>query len=326
MLESIIGNTRSAIAFKEISNFQTTPMTGRSNYAGGIYNDTLIMFGGISYTGSPLGVYPTKYTRQNLVTGVVTEQTFSTIFPWCSGVAVDNNLYVMDGYPGNYSDRFYRIQIEGSGTPVTLATLPAPLRHSSVCAHYKGKIYRLGGYVATGPEYITNKAHVYDIATNTWKDLPDMPYMVNGTTAFATNDKVYVAFGWTGSVSKNSNWFMVYDIEANIWTTEVIFGGLRISWAPGCLVGGSYFQLIAVAAPTRSAVIQFSTANLKMPYNQYNTVNAPLVYGANAYYDSKRGDIIVPGGSSIGPGAPNYETNPKNNFYQKIPLSTVTSL
>jgi len=79
-----------------------------------------------------------------------------------------------------------------------------------------GMLYVFGGSTAAFSG-ATNKAAVYNPATDTWTMLPDMPTARGGATAQAINNKVYVA-GGLGASGDSLTVLEVYDVAANTWS------------------------------------------------------------------------------------------------------------
>lgn len=112
------------------------------------------------------------------------------------------------------------------------ASMPDPTIGSSATAVVNGKIYSFGGnngssvsnYHGTGT---TNKSYVYDIATNKWSTLANMPIGRNHAASATDGSKVYVIGGRDGknATTNGFNDVMIYDIASNTWVWDKTSGG-----------------------------------------------------------------------------------------------------
>lgn len=117
--------------------------------------------------------------------------------------------------PGNGSS-FYRYQPNGSGgTWTSMASLPAGMIYGSATADtVNGKIYVLRGNN-------TNSFYVYDIASNSWSTLANLPVnTAHGSAMVMSNGKIYTIRG-----SDSTDTF-IYDIASNTWTPGATAPGL----------------------------------------------------------------------------------------------------
>lgn len=85
-------------------------------------------------------------------------------------------------------------------------------------ALHNGKIYVFGGSGVNDAKktIYSNKFQYYDIASDTWNSLPDMPTFKE-TRGKIVNDKLYVIGGFNGT---SSNLIDVYDLNTNRWTNQ----------------------------------------------------------------------------------------------------------
>ncbi|MBD0258422.1 MAG: carbohydrate-binding protein, partial [Cytophagales bacterium] len=95
---------------------------------------------------------------------------------------------------------------------------PLPMKRCHVaCVVLAGKIYALGGQSGhdCGEEDL-DVAHVYNPATDTWRQLPDLPAPRSHAegAAFAVDGKIYIVAGQQ-RYSKNTNKVTVFDPAAN---------------------------------------------------------------------------------------------------------------
>lgn len=104
---------------------------------------------------------------------------------------------------------------------------------ATVC--YQGKIYLAGG--TPGGELLKS-FYIYDIATDSWSQGPDLPTPVGGAALGAWEGKLYLAGGERGVWFTSVNRVDVYDIASGAWTAG---GGTAIpvatSYAGSAQVG-----------------------------------------------------------------------------------------
>ncbi|MBD8083913.1 Kelch repeat-containing protein [Chryseobacterium caseinilyticum] len=85
-------------------------------------------------------------------------------------------------------------------------------------AIYNGKIYTFGGSGLNNAAttVFSDRFQYYDIASDTWHPLPDMP-TAREARGKIVNDKLYVIGGFNGTSSRLVN---VYDLKKNLWTDQ----------------------------------------------------------------------------------------------------------
>lgn len=85
-------------------------------------------------------------------------------------------------------------------------------------AIHNGKIYVFGGSGLNNAAttVFSNRFQYYDIASDTWHPLPDMP-TAREAKGKIVNDKLYVIGGFNGTPSRLVN---VYDLNKNLWTEQ----------------------------------------------------------------------------------------------------------
>lgn len=92
-----------------------------------------------------------------------------------------------------------------SAPPFTLGDLPLAVSN--------GKLYTFGGY--TTGFGTTSEAHAYDIATDSWEPLPDMPVGLIQLSAVALGDAIYITGGTFGVTTRH---FLRFDILSSTYT------------------------------------------------------------------------------------------------------------
>lgn len=125
---------------------------------------------------------------------------------------------------------FYSPQFAGETTwkQKQLASFIGNPRSSFGTASLDGKIYMCGGHQGAEhtypPESFTNTFIVYDIASNTWKELAPRPALAHGYQIVAHGNYVYAFGGFAYSANHKPKWKSLdqidrYDIKNNKWET-----------------------------------------------------------------------------------------------------------
>jgi N-acetylneuraminic acid mutarotase len=132
---------------------------------------------------------------------------------------LDGKIYVLGGYPSSrvVADT---VQVYDPLTGSWTLSEPLPLAlHHPVAIGVNGKLYSLGGQLATAAgtdsNEATNRALAYDpVAGGPWLDVAPMPIARGAGAAAAIDDRIYVV----GGRPPAGNAFAVYDISDDAWT------------------------------------------------------------------------------------------------------------
>ena len=136
---------------------------------------------------------------------------------------VDSNLIIIGGVilVGGTLNSTTEMYMFKPSTGEWILKNPMPTdRNNLACALLDGKIYVAGGLhcINNVPDYNGLKTfEIYDIATETWSTLPDMPTYRWGLSAVAFEGKIYV-FGGRGLVNRPTS-VDVYNPQDSSWTT-----------------------------------------------------------------------------------------------------------
>lgn len=125
----------------------------------------------------------------------------------------DNKLYIFNGWGNSH------LEIVDLVThTITKGAVNRSYTGNAGSAIHNGKIYVFGGSGLNGAAttIFSNRFQYYDIASNTWHSLPDMP-TARETRGKIVNDKLYVIGGFNGTPSRLIN---VYDLKTNLWTNQ----------------------------------------------------------------------------------------------------------
>lgn len=201
----------SLLANAQTLNFQNLAdmSAGRGAITSVIVNNDIYVSNG--YTANGDANYIEKYNITNNSWSVLN----STLVPkrFASSETYNNKIYILNGW-GNINveilDLAANTVTNGATNPFYAGNLGSAI--------YNGKIYVFGGSGLNGASTSTfsNKFQYYDIASNTWNSLPDMP-TAKETKGKIVDNKLYVIGGYNGT---NSNLIDVYNLNTNLWTHQ----------------------------------------------------------------------------------------------------------
>ncbi len=155
-------------------------------------------------------------------------------------------------------------------------------------AIHNGKIYTFGGSGLNNAAttVFSNRFQYYDIASDTWHSLPDMP-KARETKGKIVNDKLYVIGGFNGTSSHLVN---VYDLNKNLWTEQYIMP-VGISGHSLAVSGNKIF--IAGGYNNQTFLAYFDTETNKL--HQLSSNMIPRRHAAAEIYNDK---LYIMGGST----------------------------
>ncbi|MCE3076654.1 Kelch repeat-containing protein [Chryseobacterium gwangjuense] len=155
-------------------------------------------------------------------------------------------------------------------------------------AIHNGKIYVFGGSGLNGAAttVFSNRFQYYDIASNTWHPLPDMP-KAREAKGKIVNDKLYVIGGFNGTSSRLVN---VYDLNKNLWTEQYTMP-VGISGHSLAVSGNKIF--IAGGYNNQTFLAYFDTETNKL--HQLSSNMIPRRHAAAEVYNNK---LYIIGGST----------------------------
>lgn len=202
--------------------------TARDQFAGGVVDGKLIVFGG---NGNPGGI--NLKSTEMLDPGSaawVYKATNEHNGGWgaeeLSGATVNGKFYVLGGWGGGAKYGVFNFVEEydpATNTWSTKAAMPTT-RASGTAVTYNNKIYYFGGYYENEEDEVrTNYRTVeaYNPADNTWVTETEMPTYLQSPYIAVVGSKAYVIGGYSGSfptgnfVSNVSS----YDFLTKTWTT-----------------------------------------------------------------------------------------------------------
>ncbi|MGA3115772.1 MAG: kelch repeat-containing protein [Syntrophobacteraceae bacterium] len=190
--------------------------TGRSQFAGGVIDGKIFVFGGNSRTEpSPLNstemfdasVGSWVYKADNNNTTGVEEVT---------GAVVNGKFYVFGDASGEdpYFDGVYDPTVD-AWAPIAPMLTP---RSNAPAVAYNGKIYVFAGNGAGGVHYTLVEA--YDPGSDTWQTVTNIPQVVASPAVALVGDNVYVIGGGSPSEGKMVNTVYMYNFTTDTWKTS----------------------------------------------------------------------------------------------------------
>lgn len=195
----------------------------------------------------------------------------------------DNKIYIFNGWGNSHLEI-----VDLVTNTITKGATNRSYTGNAGSAIYNGKIYVFGGSGLNGAAttVFSNKFQYYDIASNTWNPLPNMP-TARETRGKIVNDKLYVIGGFNGTPSRLIN---VYDLKTNLWVNQytmpvgIAGHSLAVSGNKIFIVGGFNNQ---------SFLAYFDTTTNKL--HQLTSNMIPRRYSTAEVYNNK---LYIIGGST----------------------------
>lgn len=267
---------------------------------------TAVGGGFVHYAGGiAAGGVETRYRKLELATGIVTSSAVPpSTSSWCGG-AFDGTYFwtftslANNGYQtaSNYSLLVRRWNPADMTWVDAITTIPGPLRAMVRVEYYAGNIYVLGGH--TSAQALSKLMYKYNIASNSWSQIADMPYTANGHSTAMYGDKLILMGGYSGSVMTD---VWQYNTTNNAWT--------KLSDAPygHCWVGGTIWRnLVLVVANNGVGNTVFAMIyNLDTGVWRSYQTTIPQRWGASLV-PTEQGVLMVGGGAEYVVG-PNFDT------------------
>ena len=189
------------------------------------------------------------------------------------------------------------------------------------CALIDNKIYVVGGMhcINGSGDYNGLKTfEVYDLSTETWSTLPDMPTKRWGLRVVAFNGKIYVFGGRTLEYRPPS--VDVYDPQTNTWTSVTNLPTPRYQFAP-CVLGDNIYTIDGWWSSGSGPI--YDTVEVYNPINNvWNTETSMPVAVAMLDGYALNGKIYMYGGSYT--THPNIGISDIWEFSSPLPPGTYT--
>jgi len=267
-LGSILAHAQT-LQFKTLANMSV----GRGGTSSVIVNDNIYVSNGYQ-EDSGNAKFIEKYNITNNKWSVLNSSLLPRRF--ANSEAYDNKIYIFNGWGNSHLEI-----VDLATNTITKGATNRSYTGNAGSAIYNGKIYVFGGSGLNGAEttVFSNKFQYYDIASNTWNPLPDMP-TARETRGKIVNDKLYVIGGFNGTPSRLIN---VYDLKTNLWidkyTMPVAIAGhsLAVSGNKIFIVGGFNNQsFLAYFDTTTNKLYQLSSNMIPRRYSTAEVYNNKL--------------------------------------------------
>jgi N-acetylneuraminic acid mutarotase len=253
---------------------------GRGATTSVIVDDNIYVSNGYQESGG-MANYIEKYN--------ITDNKWSllnvTISPkkFANSETYDNKIYIFNGWGNSHLEI-----VDLATLKVTKGAVNHSYTGNAGSAIHNGKIYVFGGSGLNGAATtaFSNRFQYYDIASNTWHPLPDMP-TAREAKGKIVNDKLYVIGGFNGTSSRLIN---IYDINTNRWTDQITMPA-GISGHSLAVSGDKIF--IAGGYNNQTFLAYFDTATNK--FHQLTSNMIPRRHAAAEVYNNK---LYIIGGST----------------------------
>jgi len=194
------------LQFKNLANMST----GRGATASVIVNDHIYISNGYQEKASDA-----KYIEKYSITDNRWSILNSTLLPkrFANSETYNNKIYIFNGWGNSHLEI-----VDLATNTIAKGAVNRSYTGNAGSAIHNGKIYVFGGSGLNGAAttVFSNRFQYYDIASDTWYPLPNMP-TAREAKGKIVNDKLYVIGGFNGTPSRLIN---VYDLNTNRWTDQ----------------------------------------------------------------------------------------------------------
>jgi N-acetylneuraminic acid mutarotase len=198
--------------------------TGRDQFAGGVINGKIYVFGG---NGNPDATNLKSTEVYDPATGLWTQLADNNHnggngVEELTSAVVNGKLYVFGAWGGGNGDiNFNEVYDPVGNTWTTLASKPT-LVTAAVCTVYNGEIFLFGGrYYHTGvPNVYYTVVEAYNPATNTWRFVTNKPRITAAPAIATVGTKAYLFGGGDPNSGLFLNDVVSYDFQTGVWTTS----------------------------------------------------------------------------------------------------------
>lgn len=264
------------LQFKNLANMSA----GRGAMTSVIVNDNIYVSNGYQEKGGNTN-YIEKYNITDNRWSVFNSTLLTKKF--ANSETYDNKIYIFNGWGNSHLEI-----VDLATNTITKGAVNHSYTGNAGSALYNGKIYVFGGSGLNGAPTtkFSNRFQYYDIASNTWHPLPDMP-TAREAKGKIVNDKLYVIGGFNGTSSRLIN---VYDLNTNLWTNQYTMPA-GISGHSLAVSGNKIF--IAGGYNNQTFLAYFDTTTNKV--HQLSSNMIPRRHAAAEVYNNK---LYIIGGST----------------------------
>ncbi|MCA6069452.1 T9SS type A sorting domain-containing protein [Chryseobacterium sp. RG1] len=262
--------------FKHLSDMSV----GRGAISSVIVDDNIYVSNGYKDTDGNANFiekYSIKDNRWSVINSTLLPKRFA------NSETYNNKVYIFNGWGNSH------LEIVDLAThKVTKGAVNHSYTGNAGSAIHNGKIYTFGGSGLNNAAttVFSNRFQYYDIASDTWHPLPDMP-KARETKGKIVNDKLYVIGGFNGTSSRLID---VYDLNKNLWTEQYTMPS-GISGHSLAVSGNKIF--IAGGYNNQTFLAYFDTETNKL--HQLSSNMIPRRHAAAEIYNNK---LYIMGGST----------------------------
>jgi N-acetylneuraminic acid mutarotase len=264
------------LQFKNLANMSV----GRGAITSVIVNDNIYVSNGYQDKGGNAN-YIEKYNITDNKWSVFNSSLLSKKF--ANSETYNNKIYIFNGWGNSHLEI-----VDLETNKITKGAVNRSYTGNAGSAIHNGKIYVFGGSGLNGvaTTVFSNRFQYYDIASDTWHPLPDMP-TAREAKGKIVNDKLYVIGGFNGTSSRLIN---IYDINTNRWTDQITMPA-GISGHSLAVSGNKIF--IAGGYNNQTFLAYFDTATNK--FHQLSSNMIPRRHAIGEVYNNK---LYIIGGST----------------------------
>lgn len=262
--------------FKNLANMSA----GRGAITSVIVDDNIYVSNGYQENSGNAN-YIEKYNITDNKLSVFNSSLLSKKF--ANSETYNNKIYIFNGWGNSHLEI-----VDLETNKITKGAVNRSYTGNAGSAIHNGKIYVFGGSGLNGAATtkFSNRFQYYDIASDTWHPLPDMP-TARETKGKIVNDKLYVIGGFNGTSSRLIN---VYDLNTDRWTDQFTMPA-GISGHALAVSGNKIF--IAGGYNNQTFLAYFDTATNK--FHQLSSNMIPRRHAAAEVYNDK---LYIIGGST----------------------------
>ncbi|WP_123943189.1 Kelch repeat-containing protein [Chryseobacterium sp. G0186] len=264
------------LQFKNLANMSA----GRGATASVTVNDDIYVSNGYQAKASDA-----RYVEKYNITSNSWSILNATLLPkkFANSETYHNKIYIFNGWGNSHLEI-----IDLATNTISKGAVNRSYTGNSGSAIHNGRIYVFGGSGLKGAAttVFSNKFQYYDIASDTWNPLPDMP-TAREAKGKIVNDKLYVIGGFNGTPSRLIN---VYDLNTNLWVDKYTMP-VGISGHSLAVYGNKIF--IAGGANNQSFLAYFDTTTHKL--HQLSSNMIPRRHAAAEVHNHK---LYIIGGST----------------------------
>ncbi|WP_180564603.1 kelch repeat-containing protein [Chryseobacterium sp. JV274] len=264
------------LQFKNLANMSV----GRGAATSVIVDDNIYVSNGYQDKGGNAN-YIEKYNITDNKWSVLNPTLLSKKF--ANSETYNNKIYIFNGWGNSHLEI-----VDLETNKVTKGAVNRSYTGNAGSAIHNGKIYVFGGSGLNGvaTTVFSNRFQYYDIASDTWHPLPDMP-TAREARGKIVNDKLYVIGGFNGTSSRLIN---VYDLNTDRWTDQFTMPA-GISGHSLAVSGNKIF--IAGGYNNQTFLAYFDTTTNK--FHQLSSNMIPRRHAALEVYNNK---LYIIGGST----------------------------